>query len=205
MRRFLPLLLGLAAACEPLTGPDSGKSPYGDNTGDGSPILAPIDPAYVPLVAGDTSFWAVKGQPLDVVVRFQPVQPGATGDRLIEFQLGAESLLRSPDGVLLQDGDSVRITIHPDGQKMSFDFEPSGLTFDPASPALMRMWCTHAAADLNGDGTVDGTDERLWYQMRIWKRESASDPWSAQETTRSPDGEELEAPVDGFTGFSVAS
>ncbi len=205
MRRFLPLLLGLAAACEPLTGPDTGKDPTGNNTGDGSPIIAPIDPAYVPMVPGDTSVWAVKGQALDVVLRFRGSEPGQSGDRLLEFHLSAESLLRTPQGVPLQDGDSVLITIHPDGKKMSFEFEPSGLSFDPSVPALIRMWCTHAADDLNGDGTVDGTDERLWYQMRIWKRESTSDPWSALPTTRSTDGEQFEASVDGFTGFSVAS
>ncbi|HEX9108616.1 MAG TPA: hypothetical protein VF832_15335, partial [Longimicrobiales bacterium] len=103
-------------------------------------------------------------------------------------------------------GDSVLITIRPDTTgHMAFVFEPSGLAFDSTSPALLKMWCYHAAADLNGDGVVNQTDETLWYQLGIWKRELPTDPWTAQTTTRSSDGYQMQTLVTGFTGFSVAS
>ncbi len=205
MRRLLPALIALLAACEPLTGP-AGQGPGGslDNT-TGGPIVAPLDSAYVPLVPGDTSVWAVKGRALSIVLRFRGTAPGTQGDTLAELVLSAGSLLRRPDGSALADGDSVRITIHPDASLMKFTFGPSGLAFDPEAPAMMHMWCTHAAADLNGDGTVNSTDEQLWYRMKIWERETDTEPWSSLTTTRSPDGLRLEAPVTGFTSFSVAS
>ncbi len=203
MRRCLPLLIGLAAACQPLTGPDAPERP--GTQVPGSPVVAPLDASYVPLVPGDTSFWAVKGEAKTVTLRFRSTQAGQAGDRLVEFRLSAESLYRRPNGILYEEGDSVQITIHPDAQRMVFEFAPSGLVFDAGSPAVLHMWCTHAAADLNGDGRVDATDEQLWYQMRIWKRESDTDPWSLLPTTRSADGYELESALPGFTGFSVAS
>lgn len=204
-RSILVAAVALLAACDSVTAPGYPTDPgSADNTA-GSPVIAPLDAAYVPAIPGDTSFWAVKGQALDVVLRFRSSN-GQPGDQLLEFSLSANSLLEHPDGSPFAAGDSVLITIHPDSTgKMTFEFQPSGLVFDPSAPATLRMWCTHAAADLNGDGVVDSTDEHLWYTMKIWMREHASDPLTALPTTRSQDGEELEAPVGGFTGFSVAS
>lgn len=201
MRFIVLLLVVVGAACDSSTGPR-----YLDtHTSSGSPIVAPIDPRYVPLLPGDTSFWAVKGRSRDVVVRFRSSVPGQTGDRLLEFQLSAGSLLARPDGTPIAVGDSVLIRIHPDSARMQFVFEPSGLTFDAATPPTLRMWCNHAAADLNGDGVVDATDEQLWYEMAIWKREASVDPWSKQLTTRSADGFQLQSAVSSFSGFSVGS
>ena len=206
MRRLLLLLIALSAACETATGPRSTNDPTSGDTSSGTPILTPIDTPYVALVPGDTSFWAVKGQTLDVVLRFRSTTAGQAGDQLLELQLSGASLSKRPDGTPIANGDSVLITIRPDTTgKMSFVFEPSGLVFDSTAPALLRMWCNHAAADLNGDGVVNTTDEQLWYQMAVWKRESATDPWSKQSTTRSADGYRLDTQVTGFTGFSVAS
>lgn len=202
--RFLVLLCVIAAACESATAPHYSDGSH-TSTSTGSPVIAPIDPAYVPLLPGDTSFWAVKGQALDVVLRFRSTVPGQSGDRLVEFQLAAGSLLTRPDGTPIAAGDSVLISVHPDSARMQFVFQPSGLAFDTAAPAVLRMWCNHAAADLNGDGVVNATDEQLWYEMTIWKREASSDPWSKQVTTRSADGYQLQAAVSGFSGFSVGS
>jgi hypothetical protein len=205
MRFFLILLVAVTAACESSTAPRPYPSGTHGNSTDGSPVIAPIDPTYVPLLPGDTSFWAVKGQSLDVVLRFRSTVQGQTGDRLMEFQLSAGSLAARPDGTPIAAGDSVLITVHPDSARMQFVFGPSGLTFDAGSPAVLAMWCNHAAADLNGDGVVNGTDEQLWYEMAIWKRELSTDPWSKQSTTRSADGYRLQATVSGFSGFSVGS
>ncbi len=205
MRPLLLLLLAFTAACETATGPhgyDTGTTT--DSTT--SPIVAPIDANYVPLMPGDTSFWAIKGQNTDVIIRFRPTTAGQTGDALAEFIIGGNSLLKRPDGTAIAVGDSVLITIRPDTTgHMALVFEPSGLAFDSTAPALLKLWCYHAAADLNGDGVVNTTDEQLWYEMAIWKRELPTDPWSKQSTTRSSDGYELDAPISGFTGFSVAS
>jgi hypothetical protein len=199
MRRASLLLLVLLAACQDSLSPENERYPSSSTSGE-NPIIAPLDTAYVPQVPGDTSVWAVKGQGLTVLLRF-----GGSGDQLLEFKLDPGSLSRRPDGSQIEVGDSVLITIRPHGQLMRFEFEPSGLVFDGKHPALLRMWCTHAAEDLNGDGVVNRTDEQLWYRMKIWKQESPTDPWTSLNTTRSPDGDELEAEVGGFTGFSVAS
>ncbi len=196
MRRLSFVLAVIVASCQPMLAPEnSNQTPSGD-----SPLVAPLDPAYALLVPGDTTFWVVKGRETDVVMRFR-----GGGDPLLQFHLGANSLARRPDGSVIEPGDSLRITIRPNGEKMEFEFEPSGLVFSSDAAPVLHLWCTHAADDLNGDGVVDRTDEHLWYQMKIWKREAASDPWEVQPTTRSSDGAELETTVPGFTGFSVAS
>ncbi len=205
MRRLLPLLLIAlsGAACETATGP-SYPNTTTDTATASTPTLTPIDPTYVRLVPADTSVWAVKGQALDVKLRFQ-TGSGSTSDQFAEFQLAAGSLSKRPDGTAIAVGDSVLITIHPDTTgRMAATFEPSGLVFDSSAPALLTMWCYHAAADLNGDGVVNQQDEQLWYQMAIWKREKGQ-PWVKQSTTRSSDGYTLQTLVSGFTGFSVAS
>ena len=200
MRPISLLLLVILAACqEPMSADGDSYSSNVPPSGE-APLIAPLDSAYALLVPGDTSVWAVKGQELTVVLRY-----GGSGDRLLEFHLDAGSLSQRPDGSAIGVGDSVQITIRPDGELMRFEFEPSGLVFAGASPARLRLWCTHAAEDLNGDGVVDRTDEQLWYRMKIWRQEGPTDPWLQLETTRSTDGNELESEVGGFTGFSVAS
>ncbi len=205
-RQLLLLLIALVApACDLATGP---RGPYGKTSGDtntSSPLLTPIDTPYIALMPADTGFWAVKGQSYDVVLRFRSAT-GTPGDQVLEFQLAGSSLLTRPDGTPIANGDSVFIEIKPDTTgKMAFTFYPSGLAFDSTAPALLTMWCNHAAADLNGDGVVNSLDEQLWYEMAIWKRENPTDPWGKQSTTRSSDGYQLQTPVTGFTGFSVAS
>ncbi len=206
MRRLVPLLLIVlsAAACESATGPRKSVVKSTTDSTTTSPTLTPIDPTYVPLVPGDTSFWAVKGQGLDVKLRFN-TGSGSTSDQFVEFQLAAGSLLTRPDGTAIAVGDSVQITLRPDTTgKMAVTFEPSGLVFDSTAPALLTLYCYHAAADLNGDGVVNQLDEQLWYQMAVWKQEQGQ-PWVKQSTTRSSDGYTLQTLVTGFTGFSVAS
>ncbi len=205
MRRALLLLLALTAACDTATAP---RSPHGKTSGDtntSSPLLTPIDTPYIALMPGDTSFWAVKGQSYTVLLRFRSTT-GSPGDSLLEFQLAASTLLARPDGTPIAVGDSVLIEIRPDTTgKMAFTFYPSGLAFDSTAPALLTMWCNHAAADLNGDGVVNSIDEQLWYEMAIWMRENPTDPWGKQNTARSSNGYQLQTPLNGFTGFSVAS
>ncbi len=205
MRSALLLLLAFTAACETATGP---ASRYGTKSGDtntGSPLLTPIDTPYIALMPGDTGFYAVKGRSYDVVLRFGSAS-GTPGDKVLEFQLSAASLLKRPDGTAIANGDSVFIEIVPDTTgKMVFSFYPSGLAFDSTAPALVTMWCNHAAADLNGDGVVNALDEQLWYEMAVWKRETSDDPWGKQLTTRSSDGSQLQTLVSGFSSFSVAS
>ncbi len=204
-RHALLVLIALTAACDTATGP----RPYGRNAGgdsnSGSPLLTPIDTPYIALMPRDTSFWAVKGKNYDVVLRFRSTT-ATPGDQVLEFKLANNSLLTRPDGSTIANGDSVLIEIRPDTTgKMAFTFYPSGLAFDSTAPALLTMWCNHAAADLNGDGVVNSVDEQLWFEMAVWKRESPTDPWSKQNTTRSSDGYQLQTAVGGFTGFSVAS
>ncbi len=200
MRRWIVLLAALAvAACDSATGP-ARPGATADLLGTKLlSIFARYDATFAPLVPAETSFVAVQGQPADFVVRFQ-----GQGDPVLEFTLSSGSLLTYPDGTPIAPGDTVRITIDKDAQgRILFRFSPSGLTFNPLSPATLRVWYTHANPDVNGDGVVNATDALLEVQFGIYKQELLTQPWLSIPSLNLTGAQTVTASVLGFTGFSV--
>lgn len=145
------------------------------------------------------SFWAVKGQGRKLEMEY------ADGEDFLEFEVGGNSLLRAPDGRRYQNGDSVLITVTLDAaNRMIANFEPSGLQFNPQSPAKLEINYARFNSDIDGDGRRDSRDERLEFLLRIWKQEQAGQPWIPQTTFRI-DAKRIEARVLSFTGFAMAS
>ena len=71
--------------------------------------------------------------------------------------MDAGSLLALPDGTPILPGDSVLIQVSVvDPTEMLFDLEPTGLKFNPAAPARLKIHYDHAGGDLNDDGVADG-------------------------------------------------
>jgi hypothetical protein len=165
--------------------------------------FAPDSPV---LETRQASVWAVKGRSAEIVIRYQPENAGEEGEKFLEFEIPASALLLAPDGRPYMSGDSVLITLTIDERgRFLFDFQPSGLVFDPAHPAELEVSYRHANPDRNGDGRVDETDREFDRGLCIWKQEQPGEPWFRLGTQRFDENREVESKISGFTGFAVAS
>jgi hypothetical protein len=140
----------------------------------------------------DTSFWAVSGRGGELEIRFA----GDAGERFLRFRVGGDALLTYPDGRSFAEGDSVRIRVRLDeDSRFVFDFEPSGLRFDPEHPAELEV--RYAEADPADVGLPD--------ELFLWKQERPDAPWLRLATVRVKDAKEVRARITGFTGFALAT
>lgn len=159
-----------------------------------------------PLSDTTVSFWAVKGDSREVEIRYESGTGAPYGGVCLEFEVDGDALLRRPDGTPFQRGDSVRITIRVvDPARFDFEFSPAGLKFDPAKPAELKVDYRWADRDFNGDGKVDAEDERIERSGGFWRQERAGDLWQRIGTVRIKDQMRVEANIEGFTRFAVAS
>jgi hypothetical protein len=193
------LLLGAIAAC------------------DGASVTEPLVPEdsleflrfpaeLAPLVTNTGSFWAVSGENREMVLRYAPEPGEDEGDEFLRFKVAGNSLFQRPDGTRFLRGDSVRITVRvDDARRFLFEFEPSGLRFDPNQPAEMRVRYRRIGDDLNGDGLTNDDDIEFEQRLNFWKRERSGDPWQRIGTVRFEDLKELEAEIEDFTGFCIAA
>lgn len=159
-----------------------------------------------PRAQREGSFWAVAGEERELVLRYEPEEPGEVGEEFLEFGVSGNSLLRRPDGTAFQEGDSVRITVRvDDAARFLFRFEPSGLVFDPDHPAELEVTYGRADDDLDDDGDVDDDDREVELDLRLWRQEAPGDPWEPLGTLQLEELDEVEADITGFTGFALAS
>lgn len=159
----------------------------------------------LPLLQREGSFWAVRDEDRRLELSYAPEEPGEEGEDFLEFRVSAETLLRRPDGSAFADGDSILITVRVDDLgRFLFDFQPSGLRFDPANPAELRVYYERVDDDLDGDGDLDDDDDVLENRLRIWKQEQPGDFWIPLGTIKDADLDEVRAVVDSFTGFVLA-
>ncbi|HEX6558194.1 MAG TPA: hypothetical protein VF021_02005 [Longimicrobiales bacterium] len=193
MRRWSWILAVLLwAACSDSTNPDNGAVAESDLN-----IVRFTSTNAVTVKTA--SFWAVRGQNRKLEMFY------ANGDRFLEFESRNESLLARPNGTLFATGDSVLITVTLDPtDRIIVHFEPSGLTFNPADPARLKINYKQANRDIDNDGDQDSHDLQLEATLRIWEQERTGLPWLPLVTLRL-DAEELEGRVLGFTGFAMAS
>lgn len=145
------------------------------------------------------SFFAVRGQSRKVEMNY------ADGRRFLRFSVNSNSLLAAPDGRLYLNGDSVRISVSLDASnRMIVRFEPSGLKFNPLSPAKLEINFEGKDDDIDGDGDLDQNDSQLDLLIKVWKQEQPGLPWLPQATFRIDD-DDAEAQILSFTGFAMAS
>jgi len=196
---LLWVLLVAAFACE-AAGPETDPVPEDEL------VFLQFSDSTLPLVTREGSFWAVKGEGRELILRYQPEEAGETGEEFLRFKVGGDALLRRADGTAFARGDSVRITVRVDpGGRFLFEFEPSGLVFDPDHAAELEIRYRGADDDYNRDGRVDDDDLRTETRLSVWKRERPGEPWRRQGTVRVEDADELKAKITSFTGFAVAS
>src|SRR5206468_1337140 len=80
----------------------------------------------------------------------------------LRFEVPNDGLYRKPDGTAFAAGDSIQITVTVvDTKQFRFDFQPSGLQFNPNDPARLKVEYHYADPDFNGDGSVDSGDAEI--------------------------------------------
>jgi hypothetical protein len=205
---WIPLaFLGLAAAgCSDSSSSDGG-TPGSDLT-----FLRLTDTAP-PLCEDSTGAWFVKdpnGEDKQIALTFPEsgnLTDCGSGDTedFLRLTIKKLSLLRRPDGTLISNGDSVFISVKWVGNdSILFELKPSGLQFDPADPAELKIEYGEAGDDLNDDGHVDGEDDAVEDRLDIFRQERFSDPWFRVGTAKIEENREIEAKLNGFSRFAIA-
>jgi len=157
-----------------------------------------------PLETLHVQFWARAGDTKHVEIRYKGTD-SYSGDKCVEFNIPGDGLYRLPSGQRIAKGDSVQITLDVvDAEHFDFRFSPSGLQFDPAHPAELRVSYKWAADDANGDGVVDARDQALLRSMAIWGREAPGTQWQRLSTDRDGNVQELRARIPGFSQYAMA-
>ena len=202
MRRARVLSFALAAAiaaCSDSGGPDNGGvKPPGELTiirlpAGSPPIWNPVD-----------SFYAKKGEERELRIYFED-EVGGSGEEYLRLRVGSGSLLSYPDGTLFQVGDSVLITVRVvDPEQIYFEFEPSGLRFNPSVPAELKIEYAETEGDLDDDGDVDNDDDAIEQVIDLWRQEQAGQDFVKLGAIKIEELDEIEADILGFTRYAIA-
>ena len=97
------------------------------------------------------------------------------------------------------------ITVHVvDPARILFELEPSGLTFNSAEPAELKIHYNHADPDFNDDGSVNLFDDQIKNQLAIWRQETLNDPFVKLGSVNVEESEEINADILGFTRYAIA-
>jgi hypothetical protein len=199
----LGLVAGLVAlaACDDSTNPDD----------DGTDPIDESELTFVSLESGvnvptrDTSFVVVAGERFELELLTDPEPGEADGEEFFEFELDEETLLRRPNGTAFQPGDTITIRVIVPGNRYEFQFEPSGLVFNPSRPAEMKISYIDADDDFDDDGDVDVEDQEFETELSIWRQDVLNGPWqNIGATIHSIETDEIEFDVEHFTGFALA-
>jgi hypothetical protein len=164
-----------------------------------------VQDATAPALLSDTaSFYAKVGEDRRVELFYRGLTSD-TGESFLRFEVHAASLLKRPDGSSFQPGDSILITVAlGDPSKFDFTFSPSGLQFNPADPARLKIEYNHSDHDFNEDGVEDSHDAETETLLAIWQREPPNTLWSRLGTLKHVELDEIEADILSFTQFAVA-
>ena len=158
-----------------------------------------------PLVAMRDSFWAKVGDGRELHLYYQGATPADTGEEFLRFEVAGDALLRKPDGSLFQAGDSILITVTVvDSSHFHFQFEPSGLRFNPDHPARLKIEYVHADHDFNDDGVLDSTDNAIEHILDMWRREGPAAAWFRVGSVKFEELDEIDANILSFTEYALA-
>ena len=87
---------------------------------------------------------------------------------------------------------------------MLFDLQPTGLQFNPAEPARLKIHYDHADGDLNDDGVSDARDDSIERTLAIWRQERLTDPFVRLTSVLTVETDEAEAELTGFSRYALA-
>ena len=200
MRRLILafVTLALAWACSSSSGP-GGTAPRATLN------FVRQDSTYKPLLSTTGAFWAKVGESRRVRLVYQGSTPADSGAEFLRFEVPADGLYRKPDGTAFAAGDSIDITVTVvDAKRFVFDFQPSGLQFNPSDPARLKVEYHYADPDFNGDGRVDSSDAEIEGLLELWRREPPDSLWFQMAAVKSVELEEFDADVLRFSQYAVA-
>src|SRR6266545_2184934 len=149
------------------------------------------------------SFWARRGTQTTLFVNYRPAPGQGRGDPFLRFKIPINGMVAGADGVPLDRGDSVLITLTIDSVSFLVDFQPSGVLFSKSSPAQLAIWYQDANPDLNGDGVVDATDEALKQQLAIWT-ESTKSAWKQLSSRNDTTQQYVAAELYHFSSYALS-
>ena len=200
MRRLQWLFLAAVVGCT-----DATTSAPVTTTPDSQLHIVAQDTAAPALFADTVSFYAVAGQGRQVKMYYQGAAPGDTGETLLEFEVPDNGLWRKPNGTAFQPGDSILITISvATPGRFQFTFGPSGLQFNPASPARLKIEYGNCDHDFNDDGRVDPADSTVQTLLDVWSRETGDTLWTKLGGVNLDDDNEVSVNVFHFTEYALA-
>jgi hypothetical protein len=195
---LIAALAGAAGSCSDSSAPSGDTKPPGDLS------VVRVAPSSTPLFNPVDSFYAKRGEDRELRIYFQDTG-GGQGEEYLRLRVDAATLLALPDGTPVAQGDSVLIHVRvEDPTEMLFELEPSGLRFNPAAPARLKIHYDHADGDLNDDGLVDASDSTIETRLAIWRQESPGDPFVRLSSVLSLELDEVEADLTGFSRYALA-
>ena len=204
MSRYRTFVLAVAAVLLAATACSDSTTP-GDNTRPPEDLnVARLASTSPPLFNPEASLYFKKGQDDELQIFFQDGL-GGPGEEFLRLRVRDESLLSRPDGTPFAAGDSVLITVRVvDVTKILFEMEPSGLSFNPALPAELKIHYSHADHDFNEDGGTNAEDDQIKSQLGIWRQATLTDPFIRLGSVNVEGTEEINADILGFSRYAIA-
>ena len=192
----------LALACSDSTSSDGGgtKPPSQLN-------FVTLPPSAPQLCETSISFWAFRGVGVDTALQFPEAGHLCSESRedFLRLRLDPTSLLAYPSGAPFQLGDSVLITMTWVGNdSILFHLEPTGLLFDPAHPAELKIDYSETGGDLDSDGDLDANDDAIESRIDIWRQPTLADDYMRVGVAKFENTDEIEAKLNGFSRYAIA-
>jgi len=195
---FVALAMAMAGACSNSSGPGSAVPRATLN-------FVRQDSTYKPLLSAQGTFYAKVGQGRGVRLVYQGSTPTDSGAEFLRFEVPNDGLYRKPDDTPFAPGDSIQITVTVvDPKRFLFDFQPSGLQFNPSDPARLKLEYHYADPDFNGDGSVDSSDAHIEAVLSLWRREPPDSLWFQMAAVKSVELSQFDADVLRFSQYAVA-
>lgn len=198
----LSIALGLTFGCGDSDG--SGPNPPPEQRPPAALNILKLAANSPPVFNPVESFWAKKGVDSEVKIYFQDAV-GGQGEEYLRLRIDDISLQALPNGTPIAVGDSVLITIRvADPTQILFEFEPTGLTFNPQKPAELDIKYQQADDDFNEDGVVDQEDEDIEDTLSIWRQENPGGDFVKIGSLVIESIEEIDAELLGFSRYAIA-
>ena len=203
-RHYLFLLAALSAGCSNSTDNGAGTVKPPDQLSFIN--LAPTAPA---LCSNSVTFEATKGVSAEAALEFpeagEPADCSGGTEDFVRLKIDAQSLKQLPNGTPLLDGDKVTITMTWVGSDtVMVQLEPTGLVFNPAKPAELKIEYENFCDVLDYDCSVTQADTTIENEMGLWRQPTLADPFTLIGSVKFEDSNEIEAKLNGFSRYAIA-